>query len=191
MLQPPLDVKAASRLAESVQLKGLSFIDIEGKYVAVIDPTPGASLTWDTPDPTVVWHVDGRELRAVVPMRLGIDVEDDDTSNGQAKTRLAEFLVVMRLDYELKDGAEWSMDEVPHYAGISGFLHAWPYFRAEIQSLTGKLGLPPLLLPVVVSGHVAQRVSVVEQKEIKPPALPPGPAPKKAKKQASTGRKGR
>lgn len=185
MIHPPLDVKAASRMAEGVQLRGLSFVQVEAKYVAVVEPTPGASLNWDTPDPTVIWNLDGRDLRAIVPLRLVINVEEEGASGG---IRLAEFLVVVRLDYVLREGSKWSLEDVPHYAGISGFLHAWPYFRAEIQALTGKLGLPPLVLPVVVSGHVADRVSVVEQKQIGQPSRTVKGSPKRAKKRRSPSR---
>ena len=47
-------------------------------------------------------------------------------------------------------------DALPHFLAITGTLHAWPYFRAEVQSLTAKLRLPSLTLPVLLSGAVAE-----------------------------------
>jgi hypothetical protein len=107
------------------------------------------------PDPTGLWELAPSLLRALFPLSL-------EVSHGKPgeKKKIAEFTVAIRLDYRLSK-SDWSEEDVPHYVGISGFLHAWPYFRAEIQSLSTKLGLPPLVLPPAVSGYAAKHVSVV------------------------------
>ena len=56
--------------------------------------------------------------------------------------------------------------DLDDFVGISGYLHLWPYLRAEVQCLTTKLGLPPLVLPVQMSSHAAAAVTVVQASEL-------------------------
>jgi hypothetical protein len=159
MISPPLDVQAASRLANNVRLRDITCIQLEAKHIGVVEPRPNVSFSWDSPEPTAVWHLDEDGLRAVFPLRLTIDAVEGDGGDAP-KTRIAELGVVMRVDYEMKPGGQWADSDIPHYVGITGFMHVWPYFRTEVQWLTMKLGLPPLVLPVIVSGHPQKRVSV-------------------------------
>lgn len=157
MNRPPLDVNAAARLAGSVQLVNIACVGVSAEFVNSGARTPGTTLSWDLPDPTGVWSLEERSLTAFFAPELLIDVSED---NGASSQRLAQFRVKFQLEYDLKPDSTWSEEDVPHYVGVTGLLHLWPYFRAEIQMLTTKLGLPPLVLPVIVSGHAARRVKV-------------------------------
>jgi hypothetical protein len=53
-------------------------------------------------------------------------------------------------------------------------MHSWPYLRAEVQSLTSKLELPPLTLPPLVSGQIPNFVTV---ERLPLPQAPPVPTP--------------
>jgi hypothetical protein len=64
---------------------------------------------------------------------------------------------MMRAAYEFREEpteSDWAAFE--HYAGIVGWLHVWPYMRAEVHCLSTKLGFPPLVLDVMLSGHTSQ-----------------------------------
>lgn len=159
MIRPPLNVEAASRLAPKIHLDEVSFMEVTAKYETL--PTQDVpTLNWDLADPTAHWEIIDRDLRVLLPLALDINFEREEK-----KERLAKIVVALAIDYHLKKGESWDEDDVPHYVGISGFIHAWPYFRAEVQALTTKLRLPPLTLPVIVSGHAAKKVSVVRAGE--------------------------
>lgn len=159
MIHPPLNVEAASRLAPKLHLDDVSFLEITAKYETL--PTEDApTLSWDLVEPSAHWEILDRDLRVLLPLTLAINF-----TRAEKKERLATVVVALAIDYHLKKGESWDEADVPHYVGISGFIHAWPYFRAEVQSLTTKLGLPPLTLPVIVSGHAAKKVSVVRARE--------------------------
>jgi hypothetical protein len=175
---PALDVKIASRLAPLVQLLDVGFVSINGKLVnedpSALPAPDAGTLTFDVPKTRSAWTLDGRALRVILPLTLFIEVEDNATKK---KVRLAELGVVMRLDYELKSDTGWTDDELPHFVGISGYMHAWPYFRAEIQWLTSKLNFPPLTLPVLLSGQAGNQVEPFRVAGAKIPAPPISQAP--------------
>lgn len=184
MKKPPLDVDAAARLSNFVKIRDVSCVELHAAHRNAPAASAELSLAWATPNATAIWGVEGSTLKVLIPLFLVIDgVENGDQGS---KTRLAEMQVTLRLDYEVDraDGAAWSDDDLPHFAGIASYLHAWPYFRAEVQALTTKLGFPPLVLPVIVSGHAAKQVTVQTFDEVKELAQP------KSKGRKGTERKG-
>ncbi len=166
MTRRPLDVNAAARLSGNVQLVDVACVGLNAAFVNPGNRPQGKTLGWDFPDPTGVWKIDGTTLAAYFGLDVFIHVVPNDESD--QPQQLAEFNVKFRLEYELKPGAEWPEADVPHYVGITGLLHLWPYLRAEIQALTTKLGLPPLVLPVIVSGHAAEKVTVKRARAERP-----------------------
>lgn len=110
------------------------------------------------------------ELRVLLPYSVHLNA----SANGSTR-ELAIVAVTMRLTYRLLD-KEIGDDVLEAFAAISPFMHSWPYLRATVQELTTKLGLPPLLLPVAVSGHAEQ---IVRMKALG--RAEHGPRPKRAK----------
>lgn len=183
MIKPPLDVSAAARLSNSLRLRDIVCVGLEAKHLAPTDLPGDAALGWETPPVQVFWELDDGGLKVIVPFSLFIEAHANG-SNGDKKTRLAEIGLGLRLEYEVKRGDDaWSEVDLPHYIGVTSYLHAWPYFRAEVQTLSTKLGFPPLVLPVIVSGHPAKQVTVTRLSEVKTP--PPLPRRPKAKRKAS------
>ena len=88
-------------------------------------------------------------------MKLGI------SSSAEKSLPLAFVSVTFGLVYRLK-GEPWSDAEISNALGVMGYLHVWPYFRAEVQVLTAKLGFPALTLPVAVSGHAERFVRIAK-----------------------------
>jgi len=165
LLASELSVEDASRVGQKVNLRGVHFSGLQARTVAAADI--GADLGWTLVPIDLSWAMveDGRELRVIVPVSLKVLSE--------AKA-IAEISVMLRLDYDVGEAGE-SEHAVCSFVGISGCLHAWPYIRAEIQHLTTKIGLPPLVLPSVLSGHVAQIVGSVKRLPTSLPAAKAAP----------------
>lgn len=158
------DVTIASRLAGSFQLKTVFFVRLDARIVPAADSSEGAKiLDWSLEPVRMHWVVDSEnDLRVVVPFRISI------TQNGKPHAWLA---FGVRCDYALRPGVERpNDDDIDHFVGITAFMHSWPYVRAEAQSLTAKLGIPPLTLPVLLSGQVPDKVVVLRA----PPELVTG-----------------
>ncbi|MFI5300511.1 MAG: hypothetical protein ACHREM_20685 [Polyangiales bacterium] len=182
MIAPPLDTVAAARLASCFRLLDIVCVGLEAKHLTTEDLPDGAGLGWETPPGQIVWDLDGDVLKVVLPFCLFIHAQKNGETKDAKKARLAEISLVMRIEYAVNRGVEWSDKDVPHYVGVCSYLHAWPYFRADVQSLSTKLGFPPLLLPVIVSGHAAMQSTVLQLSEVKnAPPLPRKQARTKAK----------
>lgn len=171
------DVAIAARLSSAFQLMNVSFAHIEGRLV----PSGGLDeaqnvLDWNLEPVRIHWLLDAKQaLRVVLPVRIGITCNDKPH---------ASIGIWIRCEYHLKPEQEMpSADDTDHFIGITSFMHAWPYARAEVQSLTAKLSIPPLTLPVILSGNVPEKVSVVRT-----PATPPV-APTKQRARAKVGKK--
>jgi len=56
----------------------------------------------------------------------------------------AEYLLV----YLLNPNAEIEEDCFKHFAEVNGPYNAWPYWRELVHSVTGRVGLPGIVVPV-------------------------------------------
>lgn len=182
MIRPPLDVAAAARLSTSLHLEDVICIGLSAKHIGATHEVSPAEykLSWEMPNVEVVWELDNGTLKVLVPFTLFIEAHPSEGVG--EKRKLAEIGVAFRLEYDAKKHETWSEEDLPHYAGITSFLHAWPYLRAEVQHLSTKIGFPPLLLPVVVSGYAAKRVTVRRLRELKAPPPLPRRTPKRKSK---------
>lgn len=63
----------------------------------------------------------------------------------------AVFLEVMfELAYEPREnGAEFDPDDIEHFTFVNATFNAWPYWRELAQSMTQRMGIPPVVVPVL------------------------------------------
>jgi hypothetical protein len=100
------------------------------------------NVTWDLEEPmvrSVFW--------ITVVMRQNLP--------GEQPSEFAKATAAAQVEYIVRD-EPLSSDEVecvPHFLALNGWLHAWPYLRAEVQSLTAKMGIPPLTMPMLLAGQ--------------------------------------
>jgi hypothetical protein len=128
---------------------------MSAKIVSAEEP---GTLDYDLVKLLTMWHMDGLEVKAILP--FGLNIESSRLPDATT-TRLAELVDVLRLDYKfIAPPSPQDVECLPHFLGITAYMHAWPYFRADVQYLTAKLGFPALTLPIVLSGEVPSRVSV-------------------------------
>jgi hypothetical protein len=109
----------------------------------------GMQLGWTLPDVDMTFAETKESLRVLAPFTLVVH----DAASTASAPRLLTIGMTLALTYRRRPGAPPS-ENVDDFAGTLGFMHSWPYFRAEVQALTAKLGLPALTLPIVLSGNV-------------------------------------
>ncbi|MBK8995682.1 MAG: hypothetical protein IPM35_08040 [Myxococcales bacterium] len=159
-----LDVQVASALAAKIQLQDVMVLSVEAKHVGMID-APEPLLSYTVPRVAAVWEHCDQSVVAVFPFCVYVEALPAIGAEQSERVRLAEVGVTLRIEYLMKPGAlegGFNEEALRHYVGISGYMHAWPYFRAEVQWLTSKLGFPGLVLPVILSGQAAARVQVAQ-----------------------------
>ncbi len=177
-----LSTEKASAASSKLALKAVSTVALHAQAVSV--PEGSGELSFQLTHRPAVWNLVEDELICLFGLTVTI-VEKD----GESSRTLGNLSLTLRSDYHLLPTFQRGEDEatLPDYAGIVGRLHAWPYFRAETQCLTAKIGLPPLTLPVLVSGHVAKLP--VERFSEQGPQGEGAPAPSKKKRSTKGGRR--
>jgi hypothetical protein len=147
-------MEAASRLSSLTSIGNVQLF----RLVAGLNETSdeGGTLDWNLENPTFVWQRNGQHLIALLILNLTFNLQSKEAAPAR---RIGAIQVGYRVEYALKDESV-SDDDIPHFVGISGFMHVWPYLRSEVQALTAKLGLPSLTLPIMVSGQAAAMVTV-------------------------------
>lgn len=146
----PLEVARAAMLNQKLALGSIGVLELSAKLSAQHVEAPSFSFTMNLQPVSCVSRPG--DVIAVYPLRVVVE-----HVAGEARIPLAELSVSMRASYR-KHPSFTGDDEaaVRHYVGIVGWMHVWPYLRAEVQSLSSKLDLPPLVLPVLLSGQTAE-----------------------------------
>lgn len=172
MKKPPLDLQAAARVAPGIQLNDVQCLRLSAGFTADGETQAHLSLSWEVGPVGASWLRTDQTILAVFSFDVGIDGKSDaepgepEPARGAKAVRIADVHVTLRLDYTILPGVDVPDADLDDFVGISGYLHLWPYLRAEVQCLTTKLGLPPLVLPVQVSSHAAATVTVVQASEL-------------------------
>lgn len=136
----------ANTLLSVAKFDDLTLSSVQGDKLA--DPE-GAHILQplQVPNP-VSWSTESGKLlarfRLVVSLRGG----------GVFTTReLYRLKVAVIAHYTLKEPlTDEQRGHVPDFLALRGWTQAWPYLRSEIQELSVKLGLPPLVLPLLQPG---------------------------------------
>lgn len=144
-----LEVSRASTLNSKLALGQIAVFELSARHSGMVVAAPNFSFTMKLDSP----HCAVRAPDVAAVFRLVVTVEHAEQDK---RVALGEVRVAVRAIYR-KSPDFTVADEaaVPDYVGIVGWMHVWPYLRAEVQSLSTKLDFPPLLLPVLLSGQTA------------------------------------
>lgn len=148
------DVQLAVKHAGQLGLLSVTCDKISAEFAPM---PPNTSLRYKLEKMKVDWIRFGDvDFVVMLPFLLTVSIAEDDSEPKPA----GNISVWLRNQYRAKEPDSVPEDELSHVLSINGYMHAWPYFRADVQFLTAKCGLPALTLPVVLSGEVADRVEV-------------------------------
>jgi hypothetical protein len=155
----------AGRLHDALQLRAISLIELKANFVSAGGPSP-LSVSVDLHP--VQWDRHEQVCRSVFLVRVMVY----QAPEGKAPIEFVQMQVGYLCVYGiLREVTSEEEELVPQFLKTAGWAHAWPYLRAEVQSIAMKLGLPPLVLPVLLPGqaeHVpVQRLGTVTD----PPVL--------------------
>lgn len=164
MNETVLSVEVASSASKKVQLSGISLTCIHAGLVG--RDRKSGELSYREKRTSVEWSRSGDTLNLYLCYKGEIEVLVGSGSTGDEDTDgepLGNIQLELHSRYDLLETT--TVQELYHFAGIVGFMHAYPYIRAEVQTLTCKLGLPALTLGVLLSGIAVNRVLVTPQPE--------------------------
>jgi preprotein translocase subunit SecB len=82
----------------------------------------------------------------VFSVRAHLELQVDDETPKKAP------FVLIRLEYELEyrvpSDLRVTKAELKSFAEVNGVYNAWPYFREAVQTITQRMDLPAVVLPV-------------------------------------------
>ena len=102
---------------------------------------------------------DGKRITVCASFTARANIVDGSDSPDPAFHVEAEFL----LDYTISSLEGISDEHLQAFGKMNGIYNAWPYWREYVQSMTARMGFPPLALPVL-TGEAIQRI--YQQQEV-------------------------
>jgi hypothetical protein len=143
---PPPNQQLAASLVQRLELTDIVITAFEARHIRGV---PARRLGYSHGFGDVQWGIWEGEVRAAFPFMVQLEAHGD----ANEVTPLARMSLTVRADYRIDERfSEKDEEAVNHYLGLSGIMHVWPYIRAEVQSMSIKLGFPALTLPVLLPG---------------------------------------
>ena len=94
-----------------------------------------------------------KEKNVRILANFELDAGDDENigesdSNQDKKSGFsikASFILL----YQLPTDKDFSIDDLNIFASVNGIFNCWPYWREIVQNLTTRMGLSPLIIPLL------------------------------------------
>lgn len=139
-MTPEQKAAALARIVAEVELEDVQLVD------ATVHRQRGAPV-----GPLHVVVAPTAKVRDVLEdgrfdLEVGIRVT---ASADDAREPHIEISMSFALQYRMEGGARASKEELKEFAAGNGVFNAWPYARELVHSLTTRMGLRPLILPVM------------------------------------------
>lgn len=103
-------------------------------------------------------------LVSAIDVAVHSSVESDSKQQELAHLKLSYHSLYLFT----KPVGTWPTPALESFLALNGTHHVWPYARAELQEMSVKIGLPPLILPVLKPGNLP-RTFTLRPLEISPP----------------------
>jgi hypothetical protein len=165
----PTNLDLARPVSASVEIQSVNLAEASVK--SLLDPTKpipddfllhqafraSYELADESPD-TVVVQIE-------LTFTAGKNTEGDSGSGEAILTLNARYALL----YSLPKAATFPADSLAAFAELNGTYNVWPYWREMVQTVTGRVGLAAVIVPVL-------RLPV---KEVEGPAVSPAPRRRK------------
>ena len=135
----PEQIEAAKRLMALATLEEIKLIHVRAAHMSAAD-CPVRTME-EKPRPTATaTMIEGRNQFRVVVGHVVI--------GRHAGTTDLQVDASFELLYSVPADANPTPTELQAFADTNALLNCWPYWRELVQDMAGRMGLPPLLLPL-------------------------------------------
>lgn len=150
-----------ARLAGHAELIDVRTFNIEAGCEVV--PPPGARLGFDFEFDALSSELDADSLTVAWRCAVDLFLVDEDDAKG---SEVGHIAVVLGALFEVRtpDGADFTQPEVDAYCATTVRMTVYPYARAAVSDLTGRLGLPHLTLPMLKIALPAPKKKAISKK---------------------------
>jgi hypothetical protein len=122
------------------------------------------NASWEAPSERRVISTIRLELRATTPT----PPRAADTEGPSPQSSQFTIKATFELEYVVAEGSAVSKDALDLFARINGVYNSWPYWREFVQSMTARMQVPTLTVPLLRSSEAAALVvesADVEEKQ--------------------------
>jgi hypothetical protein len=133
-----VDMTAVARVASRVQLTGVRLKDLAVKHEG---DSPSKQLSAAIHRECVASKCDAEKIEVTCRYRFEAKA---------AEQKIATIAATYGLDYAVEGPDPIAPADAEHFAFANGAYNSWPFARELFHSMTGRLGLPPYVLPVLM-----------------------------------------
>lgn len=143
----PLDTKElAAVMALRVELADVRILETQARCVPAVEEQLPDRLRFQLEHE----HALDREKKSmVIKLRLGVDA----LPAGESLDPLLHIQATFLLAYVLKSADDITDAHCDAFADLNATFNVWPYWREYVQSVTVRMGLPALVLPLYRFGQ--------------------------------------
>lgn len=155
-----LDMEAVARVARAVDLRDIHLLRAA---VSRLGPEPvQGRLVLDFDCSTRLLETAEADNLLPVACDFSLTARKEEEPRREVMRVEATFLV----SYDVAHPQDISPEDVHHFARINPLYNAWSYWREFVHSMTTRMGLPPLLVPLLKIGpRKAPAPSPAEEKK--------------------------
>lgn len=156
--------RLAIAVSGTVQIEQISLIEFSAMRQPEIE---AMAVAVKHAAPEVAAQLERQKNRITVKAKFG--VEGSDSTGNEPRTILrihASFLATYAL--EPSDSGTITPEQTDAFGKVNGLFNIWPYWRELVQSITTRMALPPLTLPVLHVMGNAQRDDVKNDADLQP-----------------------
>ncbi len=143
---------ALKALIAKVEIEGVRLVEATAKTQARSLPDTGAVELRTTQKAKISEQHDDGTFFVVATMRARL------VSDEAKRTPLVSVTTSFELQYHLPQDFPVDADMLATFAETNGIFNIWPYWREFVQSLVARMGLPPVMLPVLRGRDVMKKV---------------------------------
>lgn len=111
-------------------------------------------------DVSIAYRVEGRKAQ---PESEG---ESFDKTQDPEQPDVFEIQGMMAVEYKLRDLDGVEEQHVEAFARMNGIYNTWPYWREYVQSAVGRMGLPPVTLPVMAQATIEMMCRRMDEEKV-------------------------
>ena len=138
------------RLIDEVEIEGVRLVEATAETKVRSPADTGAVDLLVNRTAAISERQDNKTFFVVAKMRAQLVPE-------QAKEEpLVSIETSFELQYRLPEGFRADPDTLTTFAQTNGIYNAWPYWREFVQSTFARMGLPPVVLPLLRAREVTE-----------------------------------
>lgn len=159
---PTDSLKTVAEVVPKLEIRDIRLLNLSCGLTA--PPPPAGAIRIDLSHEVSVDLIENSALGVQVHYSLNASPEAADSAP------FLKMTVIFQLLYDGENLSAISAEKRQMFGDINGVHNAWPYFRELVQSVSSRMGLPPLTVPLLKLGPTRAPDKIASRRTTKPPS---------------------